>query len=79
MNIFESTFDHASGQQILSPVHVKIISDSAEQIGTDHAAKFTTGDDKGETTASKKLNEQEGALKMLSKGLQLSMDYMKVN
>jgi hypothetical protein len=62
----------------LNPVPVKIISDSAEQISTDHAAKFTSSNGKNETTASKKLNEQSGALKMLWKGLLVAQDYLKV-
>lgn len=78
LNVFESVFDNQSGQHILTPVSVKIISDSAEQISTDHAAKFTAAGDKNETTASKKLNEQASALKMLWKGLNVSLDYLKV-
>lgn len=77
VSVFESTVDHTTGKSLLSTVNVKVISETAEQIGTDHAAKFTAGGDKNETTASKKLTEQSGALKMLWKGLQLSRDYMK--
>lgn len=76
--MFESAFDSQSGQQTLTPVQVNIISDSAEQISTDHAAKFTSGADKGETTTSKKLSEHLNAMKMLMKGLTTSMDYLKV-
>jgi hypothetical protein len=57
---------------------MKIVSEAGEQISTDHAAKFTSGGDKSETTAAKKLNEQAGALKMLWKGLTMLMEYLKV-
>ncbi|KAI6225443.1 COP9 signalosome complex subunit 6-like protein [Aphelenchoides fujianensis] len=75
VSVFEATVDHQSGKTKLSPVQVKVFSDLAEQIGTDHAAKCTASGDKHETTAAKKLNEQAGALKMLWKGLSLAMDY----
>ncbi|KAI6173195.1 COP9 signalosome complex subunit 6 [Aphelenchoides besseyi] len=65
------TFTALSDKISLSAVNVKIVSDTAEQIGTDHAAKFTASGDRNETTASKKLKEQAGALKMLWKGFLL--------
>ncbi|KAI6209752.1 COP9 signalosome complex subunit 6 [Aphelenchoides besseyi] len=76
VNVFEANVDHHTGKISLSAVNVKIVSDTAEQIGTDHAAKFTASGDRNETTASKKLKEQAGALKMLWKGLSLAMDYV---
>lgn len=76
--MFESVFSGQSGEHSLAPVQVKVISDIAEQISTDHAAKFTVAADKGETTTSKKLNEQANAMKMFSKGLTASLDYLKV-
>lgn len=79
VSVFESAVDHNSGQTVLSSVTVKIVSETAEQIGTDHAAKSTTAGDKNETTAAKKLDELSGALKMLWKGLKLGQAYMLVN
>jgi COP9 signalosome complex subunit 6 len=77
VNVFESVFDSAVAKNVLTPVNVKIVSESGEQISTDHAAKSTSGADKHETTASKKLVEQSSALKMLLKGLTVSMNYLK--
>ncbi|KAI6192014.1 COP9 signalosome complex subunit 6 [Aphelenchoides bicaudatus] len=77
VNVFEAVFDPQSNQQVLTPVQLKIVSDSAEQISTDHAAKFTSGGDKSETTTSRKLNEQASALKMFSKSLISAVAYLK--
>jgi len=77
VNVFGSVFDSQSGNNVLRPMQIKIISGSGEQISTDHAAKFTSASDKNETTASKKLTEQSSALKMLWKGLTVSMNYLK--
>jgi len=77
VNVFESVSDGSSGKNALSPANIKIVSESGEQISTDHAAKFTSGADKHETTASKKLVEHSSALKMLWKGLSVSLNYLK--
>ncbi|KAI6232042.1 COP9 signalosome complex subunit 6-like protein [Aphelenchoides besseyi] len=78
VNVFEANVDHHTGKIGLTAVNVKVVSDTAEQIGTDHAAKFTAAGDKNETTASKKLKEQAGALKMLWKGLSLAMEHSTI-
>ncbi|CAD5229560.1 unnamed protein product [Bursaphelenchus okinawaensis] len=76
ISVFEPNMDHKEGRVFLNEITVKIVSDVAERIGTDHAAKFTSAGDKNETTASQKLQEQCGALKMLWRGLSVAVDYL---
>ncbi|CAD5234245.1 unnamed protein product [Bursaphelenchus xylophilus] len=76
VSVYEANLDHKEGRTVLNEIPVKIVSDVAERIGTDHAAKYTSAGDKNEATASKKLQEQHGALKMLWRGLSVAVDYL---
>lgn len=80
LTVFEAPVDHQrGGETVFSPVPVKVVSDVAERIGTDHATRYTVQGDKQDTTAAKKLGEQHSALTMLHKGLSMIMDYLKVS
>lgn len=63
---------------LFQPVPIKIINEPAEQIGLDHVARYSKTTTMAESTASKNLGAQFGAIASFAQGLSIAHDYVKV-
>lgn len=78
LGAFESIVDSSNeAALIFIPLNVKIISEHSEQIGIDHVARITNAGDSTQSTTSKQLNAQLGALNMLIQRMETIVDYLK--
>ncbi|KAH7729030.1 JAB1/Mov34/MPN/PAD-1 [Aphelenchoides avenae] len=78
LGVFESIVDPTDDSRIIfHPLPIKVVSDQGEQIGVDHVARFSTTGGNVESTASKQLTAQFGAIAMLIQGLTVARDYVK--
>lgn len=79
LGVFESVVDPADESHIifhfLSP---KIVSELAEQIGLDHVARLSNNGVFAESTASKYLLSQFGAINTLLNGITVARNYISV-
>ena len=63
---------------IFQSIPVKIVSEMAEQIGLDHVARYSKTGTTAESTASKQMGPQFGAINTFLNGLAIAHDYIKV-
>jgi hypothetical protein len=63
---------------IFQSVPVKIVSELAEQIGLDHVARYSKTGTTTQSTASKQMGAQFGAINTFIQGLAIAHDYVKV-
>lgn len=70
--------DVSSEKLIFHPIPIKIVSELSEQIGLDHVAKFSTTGTIHESSVSRYLAGQFGALDMLIRGVKSAHNYVEV-
>ncbi|KAF7640071.1 MPN domain-containing protein [Meloidogyne graminicola] len=78
ISVFESTFDPVNENNLLfHPINVKIVSEMAEQIGLDHVARYSKTNAVSESTISKQMGAQFGAINTFIQGITIAKAYVK--
>ncbi|KAI1705538.1 JAB1/Mov34/MPN/PAD-1 ubiquitin protease domain-containing protein [Ditylenchus destructor] len=78
IGVFESVADPANESAVIfHTIPVKLVSELSEQIGLDHVARFSTVGNKTESTVSKYLSGQFGAMNNLIQGIVAANTYVK--
>lgn len=57
---------------------MKIVSEMAEQIGLDHVARYSKANATAESTTSKQMGAQFGAINTFLQGISIANAYVKV-
>jgi COP9 signalosome complex subunit 6 len=77
LGVFDSIVNPATEQMVFHSIPVKIVSELSEQIGLDHVARFSKTGNTAESTASKYLSAQFGAMGTLLQGVNIAHEYVK--
>ena len=77
--MFDSSVDPSDEHRLIfQTIPVKIVSEMAEQIGLDHVARYSKAGTTTESTVSKHMGPQFGAINTFLQGLTVAYDYIVV-